>query len=96
MTDAQLTIALGAFAGVASAAGFVVRWAVNVITEAIKANTASNIELAKKSTELSTKIDGLSVFVQEHTPVNQPIPKPPRKTPAGGYSFGRGGTSGDE
>ena len=68
-------------------------------TAALMENTRSNAMLITKVDELSRKIDFVTDFVSESTPVNQPIP---RRTPAGGvavnpggYSLGRQRTQGD-
>lgn len=73
--------------------------------DALVNNTQSNAQLTGKidqllvsNAELSRKIDGVSDFVEEHTPINNPIP---RRTPVGGVSIGqysqhkRGSTQGD-
>lgn len=70
-------------------------------TDALIANTASNAVLAVKmdqvvtsTGELSRKIDGIADFVQENTPVNQPMPQrrtPAQGVPSGLYGIKRGG-----
>lgn len=61
--------------------------------DALVGNTASNATLTGKldqllvsNADLSRKIDGIGDFVQEHTPVHQPIP---RRTPAYGLPAGQ-------
>ncbi len=105
MTDEQLIA--GAIVTVGTSLAGVLKWAVGRVTKssddstaALIANTASNAVLQTKldavvasNQRLSDKIDGISDFVEEHTPIG-PIPKP--RTPARGVRVPRPGTHHDD
>ena len=105
VTDEQLIA--GAVLGAAGTIVGAIRWGVGRITKssddstaALIAATASNAVLQTKldavvasNQRLSDKIDGISDFVEEHTPIG-PIPKP--RTPARGVRVPRPGTHHDD
>ncbi len=90
MTDAQFGILIATLATFLSGVIGMLKWAVTRITHALDENTKSNkedaeakIHLAREMAVLSTKIDLIAQWVQEHTPVNQPVPTR-RPTPSAG------------
>lgn len=104
MSDAWLTALLAALTGVGGAIVAALRWAVNRVTKAMDDNTRAMLENTKASTRLEVKIDQVSDWVEEHTPVGRPPPKKPRArtnpqgTPIGGgtYSVTRPKGGGEE
>jgi len=85
MTEGQLVALI--IAGASGLVGFA-RWAVLRITKSLDDNSLSNredaaakVQLAREMAVLSTKIDGIGRWVEEHTPVNQPIPRAPTQRP---------------
>lgn len=88
MSDAQLTALLGCLSSAVALLVGVLRWSVIRITKALDDNTASHREdaaakviLAEKMAVLATKIDSVSDFVEEHTPVQVPVPHKRSNTP---------------
>jgi hypothetical protein len=101
VTDGQLATLVGALIAFGGAIGAALRWSVGRVTKALDDNTASrdrgaeaNVTLATAMAVLSTKIDAVSMYVHENTPVNQPIPSR-TQTPRGTYLVGRGRTNTD-
>lgn len=100
MTDAQLGAILTAITVAAGILGTAIRWSAGRIIKALDANSESNIGLTARLAEFTVRLEDVSRFVEEHTPVNQPIPTPGRKTPARGvalseYAVHRPRTRGD-
>ncbi len=105
MTDAQLTLILGAIAALGGSLIGALRWAVNRVTasndagtSALIANTASNAVLVVKLDHLSRSVERLDDFVKEeisgvHTAAPKPSPRFP--TPAGGLRAPRRGSHHD-
>lgn len=103
MTDAQFGLLLTALAGAIGTLVGALKWAVGRITKSIDDNTAERarqtdamLEHARAMTALTVKIDTVTDWVQDHTPVGG-IPQPPelrqpeparaeprRRTPVGG------------
>lgn len=82
MTDAQLVALLGCLGTVGTALVGMLRWAALRITKALDDNTQSNkedadakVKLAFEMARLSTKIDDVARWVEDHTPVNVPVPR---------------------
>lgn len=64
-------------------------------TKAMTDNAVTSRELILKLESVMSRVDHIGDYIQEHTPVNQPIPRRPA-TPAGGvpsglYGLKRGG-----
>jgi hypothetical protein len=77
MTEGQFAAILGAITAFLGSLIATVRWGVGRITVSIDGNTAAYRESAKAQleqavhfAELSTKIDAVTDWVHEHTPVN--------------------------
>ena len=76
MSDAQFGVLISALVTVLGSLIGMLRWSVNRITKALDDNTSSNLEdskakiaLAEKLAVFATKLDSVTSFVQEHTPV---------------------------
>lgn len=98
MTDAQFALLISAIAGGIATVVGALKWAVGRITKSIDDNSSardrqaeSQLELAKAMTMLSVKIDTVTDWVQDHTPVGgtqhpepaslpAPLPPPPRRS----------------
>lgn len=87
MSDAQLAAILSAVTVVAGILGAAVRWSAKRIIRALDANSDSNIALTQRMAEFTLRMEDMTRFVEEHTPVNQPIPKPRRQTPPQGSMY---------
>lgn len=93
MSDAQLAAILTAVAAFGGAIAAAIRWGVMRLvkaqdraTDAIIANTASNATLITKLEHVADRIDRISDFVDEMTPVEIPKPsrgyRPPARPPS--------------
>ena len=79
MDTAQFATLISVISGGCIAISGVLKWAVSRITKALDDNTASNRELAVSQVGhaaslavLSTKIDAVERYVQDHTPIRDP------------------------
>lgn len=88
MSDAQLAAIVSAITVAAGIIGAAIRWSAGRIIKALDANSESNVKLTVKMAEFTIRMEDITRFVEENTPVNQPIPQPPRKTPRGGVPIG--------
>lgn len=86
MTDAQLAAILSVVGACAGIIGAAIRWSAGRIIKALDANSASNVALTEKLAVFTVRLEDLGQFVEEHAPVNQPVPK--RKTAPRGYPIG--------
>lgn len=102
LTDGQVAALVSALVTVGGAMVAAGKWAVNRITKALDDNSAvhrevasANVEHAKAMTALSVKIDHVTEWVEEHTPVTDPESPLARRTadngptPRGGYGLNR-------
>lgn len=98
LDSSQLAAILACIVTVAGIIGAAIRWSAKRIIRALDANSDSNVKLTEKLAVFTVRLEDVTRFVEEHTPVNQPIPKPRRVTPAFGseYSYTRPKTRGGD
>ena len=100
MTDAQLAAILSAVTVAAGLIGAAIRWSAGRIIKALDANSASNVALTERLAVFTIRMEDITKFVEENTPVNQPIPKRPKTSPRGypigEYAIHRPSTRGED